>query len=116
MLRITVNKSAAAATKYFDEGLSKSDYYAEKGEITGKWNGKAAQLLNLKGEVSKENSSCSPITKTRYRRSSSPPGIPAPGESAMTLPFPSPNPSPLSILRLKIRILSMRSIMPSIKL
>lgn len=53
MLRITVNKSAAAATKYFDEGLSKSDYYAEKGEITGKWNGKAAQLLNLKGEVSK---------------------------------------------------------------
>ena len=54
MLRITVSKSAAGAVKYFEEGLSKSDYYAEKGEITGKWHGRTAELLNLKGEVSKK--------------------------------------------------------------
>lgn len=54
MLRITANKSAAGATKYFDEGLSKSDYYAEKGEIIGKWGGKGAKLLNLQGEVTKK--------------------------------------------------------------
>lgn len=54
MLRITVSKSADGATKYFDEGLSKSDYYAEKGEIIGKWQGKFSQQLGLSGEVKKE--------------------------------------------------------------
>jgi conjugative relaxase-like TrwC/TraI family protein len=54
MLRITPNKSAAGATRYFDEGLSKSDYYAEKGEIIGMWGGEGAKLLNLSGEVTKE--------------------------------------------------------------
>ncbi|MEZ4991928.1 MAG: MobF family relaxase [Saprospiraceae bacterium] len=54
MLRITANKSAAGATKYFDEGLSKSDYYSEKNEIIGKWGGKTAELLKLKGEVTKK--------------------------------------------------------------
>ncbi len=54
MLRITANKSAAGATKYFDEGLSKSDYYAQKGEIIGKWGGKGAKLMNLQGEVTKK--------------------------------------------------------------
>lgn len=54
MLRITTSKSASAATKYFDEGLTKSDYYSEKNEIIGKWSGKTAELLNLKGEVSKK--------------------------------------------------------------
>ena len=54
MLRITVNKLPSGATQYFDKGLSKSDYYAEKGEIIGKWGGRAAQLLKLSGEVSKE--------------------------------------------------------------
>ncbi len=54
MLRITQNTSAEAATKYFDEGLSKSDYYAEKDEIAGHWGGRAAQTLNLTGTVQKE--------------------------------------------------------------
>lgn len=54
MLRITTNKSASAATKYFDEGLSKSDYYSEKNEIIGKWGGKAAKYFELEGEVTKE--------------------------------------------------------------
>lgn len=55
MLRITVNKSAKGAVKYFDDGLTKSDYYAEKGEIIGKWQGKLAEQLNLKGEVSRDD-------------------------------------------------------------
>lgn len=54
MLRITVSKSASGALQYFDKGLTKSDYYAEKNEIIGKWNGKTAELLKLTGEVSKE--------------------------------------------------------------
>ena len=54
MLRITVSKSANGAVKYFDEGLSKSDYYAEKGEIIGKWHGKTAKLIGLEGEVKRE--------------------------------------------------------------
>jgi conjugative relaxase-like TrwC/TraI family protein len=54
MLRITTSKSASAATKYFDEGLSKSDYYSEKNEIIGKWGGKGAKYFELEGEVTKE--------------------------------------------------------------
>jgi conjugative relaxase-like TrwC/TraI family protein len=54
MLRITVSKSAKGAVKYFDEGLSKSDYYAEKGEIIGKWSGKLAERIGLSGEVKKD--------------------------------------------------------------
>ncbi|TXB61352.1 MULTISPECIES: MobF family relaxase [Phaeodactylibacter] len=55
MLRITVSKSAKGAVKYFDEGLSKSDYYAEKGEIVGQWHGKLAEQIGLSGEVQKED-------------------------------------------------------------
>ena len=55
MLRITVSKSAKGAVKYFDEGLSKSDYYAEKGEIIGKWQGKLAKQLGLSGEVQRKD-------------------------------------------------------------
>jgi conjugative relaxase-like TrwC/TraI family protein len=54
MLRITVSKSASGATKYFDEGLTKSDYYQEKGEIIGQWHGKLAEQIGLKGDVKKE--------------------------------------------------------------
>jgi hypothetical protein len=54
MLRINANKSAKGATKYFDEGLSKSDYYAEKGEIIGQWKGKLAEHIGLSGEVKRE--------------------------------------------------------------
>ena len=54
MLRITVSKSAAGAVKYFDEGLTKSDYYAEKGEIIGQWYGKLAEQIGLHGQVKQE--------------------------------------------------------------
>lgn len=54
MLRITTSKSAAGALQYFDKGLTKSDYYAEKGEIIGKWNGKVAEVLKLSGKVSRD--------------------------------------------------------------
>lgn len=53
MLRIIANKSAQGATRYFDDGLSKSDYYAEKGEIIGQWGGHTAKLLELTGEVTR---------------------------------------------------------------
>ena len=54
MLRITTSKSAAGALQYFEKGLTKSDYYAEKGEIIGQWHGKAAAMLKLKGDVSRD--------------------------------------------------------------
>ncbi len=55
MLRITVSKSAEGATKYFDEGLSKSDYYAEKGEVVGRWQGRTAEQIGLTGEIKKDD-------------------------------------------------------------
>ncbi|MEL6256406.1 MAG: MobF family relaxase, partial [Bacteroidota bacterium] len=55
MLRITVSKNAAAAAKYFEEGLSKQDYYSEKGEVNGSWHGRLAQRLGLSGEVTKSD-------------------------------------------------------------
>lgn len=55
MLRITANKSAAAAKSYFEEGLSSQDYYTEKNEIVGLWHGKASQLLGLGNEISKSD-------------------------------------------------------------
>jgi conjugative relaxase-like TrwC/TraI family protein len=54
MLRITVNTSSAGATRYYSEGLSRQDYYSEKGEIIGNWGGKAAEKFGLSGQVSKE--------------------------------------------------------------
>lgn len=55
MLRITVSKHAAAASKYFEEGLSKQDYYSEKGEVNGLWHGRTAERLGLSGEVTKSD-------------------------------------------------------------
>ena len=54
MLRVTSNNSAEGASRYYDEGLSRQDYYAEKGEIIGNWGGKAAEKLGLSGEVNKD--------------------------------------------------------------
>ncbi|PHN04384.1 MobF family relaxase [Flavilitoribacter nigricans] len=54
MLRITTSRSAAGALQYFNKGLTKSDYYAEKGEIIGKWQGRTAERLGLSGDVGKE--------------------------------------------------------------
>ena len=55
MLRITPNKSAQGAAKYFDESLSRADYYATGEHTLGRWGGLAAERLGLKGEVGKED-------------------------------------------------------------
>ena len=54
MLRVVSHKSAAAARKYYSEGLHREDYYSENQEIVGKWHGKAARLLELVGDVTPE--------------------------------------------------------------
>lgn len=54
MLRVVSHKSAAAARKYYSEGLHREDYYSEKQEVVGKWHGKAARLLGLVGDVTPE--------------------------------------------------------------
>ncbi|MDD9934866.1 MAG: relaxase domain-containing protein, partial [Myxococcales bacterium] len=51
MLRITVSTSGRAATAYFNAELSRGDYYAEKGELAGIWQGRGAALLGLEGQV-----------------------------------------------------------------
>jgi len=59
MLRITMNKSAVGAKKYYCEEyykegqFSQLDYYSEKDELIGKWGGKAAQKLGLQGDIAK---------------------------------------------------------------
>jgi len=60
MLRITVNKSASGAKKYYSEayyseGKSAHNYYAEKDQSIGTWNGKAALQLGLTGDINKED-------------------------------------------------------------
>lgn len=55
MLRITVSKSAHGAVNYFDQGLTKSDYYAEKGEVIGKWQGKTAEAIGLEGAIKRKD-------------------------------------------------------------
>lgn len=55
MLRVVAHTSAAAARKYYAEGLKREDYYSEKQEIVGKWHGKAAELLGLSGDVDREH-------------------------------------------------------------
>lgn len=70
MLRITVSKNAASATKYFEDGLSRQDYYAEKNEIKGKWGGKASEQLKLSDEVTKADfeklaSNINPVTNEK---------------------------------------------------
>ncbi len=53
MLRINQQRSASGATKYFDEGLAKEDYYT-KDSIIGQWYGQAAERLGLVGEIQRE--------------------------------------------------------------
>ncbi len=59
MLRIVESKSAAAAKKYFDSGLSRGDYYTVNDELVGRgsseWLGRAAERLGLRGQVSREH-------------------------------------------------------------
>jgi conjugative relaxase-like TrwC/TraI family protein len=54
MLRIVAHKSAAAAGRYYTEGLKREDYYSEGQEIAGKWYGRAAERLGLAGGVTPE--------------------------------------------------------------
>lgn len=60
MLRITMNKSASAAKKYYSEeyyseGKITQDYYSEKDKSIGIWKGKAAASLGLVGEINKND-------------------------------------------------------------
>lgn len=60
MLRITVNKSASAAKKYYSEmyyseGRDTVSYYEEKTQAIGTWHGKAADQLGLNGSISKDD-------------------------------------------------------------
>ncbi len=61
MLRITMNKSASGAKKYYCEQYYKEgqfaqhDYYAESNEAIGRWGGDAARMLGLSGDVCKQD-------------------------------------------------------------
>ena len=55
MLRITASKSAGGATKYFEEALTKGDYYTSGQQSVGRWQGKAAERLGLEGDVKKKD-------------------------------------------------------------
>lgn len=60
MLRITMNKSASGAKKYYceqyySEGCSAAfDYYGEGDELIGRWRGNAAKRLGLTGGIDKK--------------------------------------------------------------
>lgn len=54
MLRITISKNGDAAVKYFDQALSKDDYFFAEKEVSGHWRGKAAKRLKLLGKVDRE--------------------------------------------------------------
>ena len=49
MIRITQQKSAAGANRYY----ATADYYSEGKETIGMWGGKGAALLGLQGTVDK---------------------------------------------------------------
>jgi len=61
MLRITMNKSAGGAKKYYSEeyyseGQSNElNYYSEKDQAIGRWGGKAAEELGLAGDILKKD-------------------------------------------------------------
>lgn len=61
MLRITMNKSAGGAKKYYSEeyyreGQSNElNYYSEKDQVIGKWGGKAAEKLGLDENILKKD-------------------------------------------------------------
>ncbi|RZJ98878.1 MAG: conjugative relaxase, partial [Flavobacterium sp.] len=60
MLRITVNKSASAAKKYYSEmyyseGRDILSYYEEKEQAIGTWHGQAAEQLGLSGGINKDD-------------------------------------------------------------
>lgn len=56
MLRITQSTSSAGAKKYFDEALTKADYYLKDQDVIPSfWGGKGAQMLGLSGDVAQKD-------------------------------------------------------------
>lgn len=55
MLRIHAGSRADGAKAYFDQGLSREDYYSQGSEVTGQWHGNAATRLGLTGDVVRED-------------------------------------------------------------
>jgi conjugative relaxase-like TrwC/TraI family protein len=55
MLRIIQSSNSISVKRYFDEGLSKNDYYTEGQETNGVWFGKGAEKLGLSGLVEKQD-------------------------------------------------------------
>ena len=51
MLRITVSKGGKAAVNYFRDALAQQDYFSEKGQVMGQWQGKLASKMGLGKEV-----------------------------------------------------------------
>ena len=54
MLRIVPSRSSEGAKSYFDDALSRGDYYLEDQEMAGLWGGEAAKKIGLEGEVTRE--------------------------------------------------------------
>lgn len=55
MLSIESSSNTGGAVKYFRENLSMNDYYSDEEQVIGQWHGKAAQRLNLQGDVKSED-------------------------------------------------------------
>lgn len=54
MLRMIQSMSAANSKAYFDDSLTKAEYYTDKQELTGTFHGKLAERLGLGPDVTKE--------------------------------------------------------------
>ena len=55
MLRLHTGRDAQGAKAYFEQGLSREDYYAEGLEVTGHWFGRGAEHLGLSGPVDRDD-------------------------------------------------------------
>ncbi|MEP7170960.1 MAG: MobF family relaxase, partial [Bacteroidota bacterium] len=55
MIRMIQSTSGLQAKSYFADALSKSDYYVDDQELSGKFNGAIAKKLGLEGNVTKES-------------------------------------------------------------
>ncbi len=55
MIRVVSHSSGAAAKSYYGKGLNREDYYSEGQEVIGKWFGRGAEALGLKGSVNKKS-------------------------------------------------------------
>jgi conjugative relaxase-like TrwC/TraI family protein len=75
MSAILVKSFVGQAERYFEKELTneRETYYSEKGTNVGKWTGRGAEALGLKGEIKKEDFSrmsrgINPTTGDRFRR------------------------------------------------